>query len=400
MAQAIFTNLSGGVLMKKYAQKRTVRVQKMGKWGFVPKVWVALLATLISISLFVSCENTAGGGSSKSSAGGRDAVDTLKSYTFKYNGMTVGTALVANEVSFAKIKEDAGSNLKTVENIPDFLGWKIDGTDDTVNDSDLFSESTTFVAKYKEGASLPSLAKYNFFVNGIRIGCDVWKQGSVDFKTLIAEAKLSEKDYKSDLFDGWKVRDSDGNATGVIIANDADFSTSTDFMAVYRVPPKYKEKVTEVDFKKNVWYSEQYDEYMMFVYADGEYEVLIMKKGVKYEAAKQIAKAYLALTEEDPNHPGQFKSDEQDPDGNYIWKDKYIKRGASLAKTTAYDDALRNARTDFTSAIWFPGFFEDHIMCWIPAAKKDVDIDPEYYVSLDGEKLLDADGNVLMRAVF
>lgn len=305
--------------MKKYAQKRTVRVQKMGKWGFVPKVWVALLATLISISLFVSCENTAGGGSSKSSAGGRDAdagaggSGNRAMYTFyDADGNNVGFARIASEVKFSEIKKEADTNsvISTIQQGTDFNGW-VDGDGNDVEDHHTFSKDTTFVAKSASSV----LCLYTFKdKDGSPLGTTMLS-GERSFgmiKSKVANVSVVESAAS---FLGWVV---DGGTK--LVKDDDKYSSKTTFVATYE---KYR-KIDVPDFCDSyVWYSEKDKTYVVFDDSygrGGAYSVLNKVTNSKEARDTMLDYALLQRAVENAENkwkaanPGTLRGLNNDPD--------------------------------------------------------------------------------------
>lgn len=142
--------------------------KELGKWGFVPKLGVTLLAALIILSL-AGCKNTADGGVGSSGGGGAapaapapimpDLVDGFESgvaYAFYDGERRVGRYSTTDDAkTFSEIKQKIGvAAIESVENDSSFLGWQIEETGELVaSDEQSFSSDTKFVASYKEAGN-------------------------------------------------------------------------------------------------------------------------------------------------------------------------------------------------------------------------------------------------------
>lgn len=286
----------------------------VGKWGFVPKLGAVLLAALIILSL-ASCKNSADGGVGYSDGGG------------------------------APVVSDSSGKTPLLDGLPD----------DIVEDDSSLGVST-----------------YKFFVdddNQIGPPRGVKLQGEVTFAKILEKANLNEDDYKDEFFDGWKVRGSDGNA---IIKNDRDFSVSTDFMAVYRDPPKYKDHITKEDVLGCDWYSSSEDSHLLFTGEDGgeAYEV----KGLPFTAAQKIINDYREMEKDSGGIGKKYTTDEVREYANTTFSHQY---------SWMPDEYMNAWNNDWEIA---KGIFMFDYMSGYQVF---------YYVSPNGNELLtvDADGN-------
>lgn len=148
--------------------------KNVGKWGFVPKLCVTLLAALIILSL-AGCKNTADGGVGSSGGGGAapaapapimpDLVDGFESgvaYAFYDGERRVGRYSTTDDAkTFSEIKQKIGvAAIESVENDSSFLGWQIEETGELVaSDEQSFSSDTKFVASYKEAGNSKPIEK-------------------------------------------------------------------------------------------------------------------------------------------------------------------------------------------------------------------------------------------------